>query len=127
MTIYLDHTIVPAHNQLASAKCLAELLDVPWAASGVGPFSPVYVNEGLTLDFQYSEELFPVYHFCFRVSPQDFDAILGRIKTAGIQYRSTVNGPMDNQVNSQYGNIYWDEPEGHRWEMLTVSYARENF
>ncbi len=20
--------------------------------------------------------------------------------------------------------IYWNEPEGHQWEMLTVSYAR---
>lgn len=125
MTIHLDHTIVPSHNQIASAKLLAELLGVPWAATGAGPFSPVYVNEGLTLDFQDTDEQFPVYHFCFRVSPHEFNAILGRIKAAGIKYRSTVSGPMDMQVNTQYGNIYWDEPEGHRWEMLTVSYARE--
>jgi len=123
MTIHLDHTIVPSHNQVASAKLLAELLDVPWSATGVGPFSPVYVNDGLTLDFQNTDEPFPIYHFCFRVNPQDFSAILGRIKAAGIKYRSTVNGPMDMQVNTQYGNIYWDEPDGHRWEMLTVSYA----
>jgi len=126
MTIHLDHTIVPSHNQVASAKLLAELLDVPWSATGVGPFSPVYVNDGLTLDFQDTDEQFPIYHFCFRVNPQDFAAILGRIKTAGIKYRSTVSGAMDMQVNTQYGNIYWDEPDGHRWEMLTVSYAREN-
>ncbi|MEQ1532284.1 MAG: VOC family protein [Sideroxydans sp.] len=126
MAIHLDHTIVPARNPIASAKLLAELLGVPWAATGAGPFSPVYVNDGLTLDFQDTEEAFPIYHFCFRVSPKDFDAILGRIKAAGIKYRSTVSGPMDMQVNTQYGNIYWDEPEGHRWEMLTVSYAREN-
>lgn len=126
MAIHLDHTIVPSRNQIASAKLLAELLGVPWAATGAGPFSPVYVNDGLTLDFQDTDEAFPNYHFCFRVSPQDFDAILGRIKAAGIKYRSTVSGAMDMQVNTQYGNIYWDEPEGHRWEMLTVSYAREN-
>lgn len=126
MAIHLDHTIVPARNQIASAKLLAELLGVPWAATGAGPFSPVYVNDGLTLDFQNTDEAFPIYHFCFRVSPQDFDAILGRIKAAGIKYRSTVSGAMDMQVNTQYGNIYWDEPEGHRWEMLTVSYARKN-
>ncbi|MFA7400298.1 MAG: VOC family protein [Sideroxydans sp.] len=126
MAIHLDHTIVPARNQIASAKLLAELLGVPWAATGAGPFSPVYVNDGLTLDFQDSDEAFPIYHFCFRVSPQDFDAILGRIKAAGIKYRGTVSGSMDMQINTQYGNIYWDEPEGHRWEMLTVSYAREN-
>jgi hypothetical protein len=124
MTILLDHTIVPTRNQTASAKLLAQLLGVPWAVVGVGPFSPVYVNDGLTLDFQNTDEQFPIYHFCFRASPQEFNAILARIKAAGIRYRSTVSGPMDMQVNKQYGNIYWDEPDGHRWEMLTVSYAR---
>jgi hypothetical protein len=124
MTILLDHTIVPTRNQTASAKLLAQLLGVPWAEVGVGPFSPVYVNDGLTLDFQDAHEQFPIFHFCFRVSADEFNAILARIKAAGIKYRSTVSGPMDLQVNAQYGNIYWDEPDGHRWEMLTVSYAR---
>ena len=45
MTIHLDHTIVPSRNQVASAKLLAELLGVPWAEAGAGPFSPVYVND----------------------------------------------------------------------------------
>lgn len=93
MSIQLDHAIVPSHSQVASAKLLAQLLDVPWAETSVGPFVPVYINDGLTLDFQETDEVFPVYHFCFRVSPQDFDAILGRIKAAGIEYRSTVHGP----------------------------------
>lgn len=49
MKIELDHTIVASHHKVASAKLLAELLDVPWAESALGYFSPVYVNEGLTL------------------------------------------------------------------------------
>ena len=34
--------------------------------------------------------------------------------------------PEDTQVNVQYGGriLYWNEPDGHQWEMLTVSYAR---
>ena len=55
MTIHLDHIIVPSRNQAASAKLLAELLGVPWAETGAGPFSPVYVNDGLTLDFQETD------------------------------------------------------------------------
>jgi hypothetical protein len=45
---------------------------------------------------------------------------------AGIKYRSAVRGPEDMQVNTQYGGriVYWNEPDGHQWEMLTVSYAR---
>ena len=124
MTIQLDHLIVSCRNQIASAKRLAGLLGVPWAESGAGPFSPVYLNDGLTLDFIETDEDFPVYHFCFRVEQAEFDSILGRIKKAGIKYRSTVRGPVDMQVNAQLGNVYWNEPDGHQWEMLTVSYAR---
>ena len=126
MTIDLDHTIVPSRNKVASARLLAELLGVSWAPSGIGLFAPVYVNDGLTLDFIDTEEEFPIYHFCFRVTQQEFDAILGRIKAAGVRYRSTVRGPWDMKIDTQFGGsgIYWNEPDGHQWEMLTVSYAR---
>jgi hypothetical protein len=126
MTIQLDHTIVPSRSQVKSAKLLAEILGVPWAEKGVGPFSPVYVNDGLTLDFQETDEEFPVYHFCFRVGEEEFDSILERIKAAGIKYRSTVGGSVDMQINTEFGGrmVYWNEPDGHQWEMLTVSYAR---
>jgi hypothetical protein len=35
-------------------------------------------------------------------------------------------GPEDMHVNTQYAGrlIYWNEPDGHQWEMLTASYAR---
>jgi hypothetical protein len=124
MTIQLDHAIVPSHNKSASAKLLAELLGVPWAEAEVGPFAAVYVNDGLTLDFIDTDEHFAVYHFCFRVGQDEFDSILERIKATGIKYRSTVRGPVDMQVDTQLGNVYWNEPDGHQWEMLTVSYAR---
>src|SRR3954464_16060863 len=103
MAIELDHSIVPSHDKVASAKLLAELLGVPWAESGIGPFSPVYVNDGLTLDFIQTDESFPVYHFCFRVSDEEFDSILARIKVAGIKFRSTVRGPDDMRINTDYG------------------------
>lgn len=126
MTIELDHAIVPSHSRKASAKRLAELLGVSWAETGVGPFSAVYVNDGFTLDFIETDDAFPVYHFCFRVSQEEFDAILARIKAAGIPYRSQVHGPVDLQINTDYGGsqLYWNEPDGHQWEILTVSYAR---
>lgn len=126
MTIELDHTIVPSHHRVASAKRLAELLGVQWSAVGVGPFSPVFVNDHLTLDFIDTDEPYPVYHFCFRVDQAEFDAILVRMQAANVLYRSTVRGPMDMQINTDFGGnlVYWNEPDGHQWEMLTVSYAR---
>jgi predicted lactoylglutathione lyase len=32
---------------------------------------------------------------------------------------------MDMKIDPQYGNIYWNEPDGHMWEILTISYARQ--
>ena len=123
MTILLDHVIVPAHDQDASARFLGQLLGVPWEEGG--HFSPVYVNEALTLDFGNREQFQP-QHYCFHVSDEEFDEIFGRIQAAGLKYRSEPNGPDDMKINTRLGgkDVYWNEPEGHVWEMLTVSYAR---
>ena len=126
MTIHLDHVIISAHDRDRSATRLAELLGVPCGPANEGPFFAVYVNDGLTLDFIQTDEPFPIEHFCFRVSEDEFDAILGRIEAAGIDYRSVVHGPVDRKINTSYGGrmIYWNNPEGHQWEILTKSYAR---
>jgi hypothetical protein len=125
--IELDHVIVSARDRVAAARLLASLLDVPWDVTSLGIFSAVYVNDGLTLDFITTEEAFSVEHFCFRVSDAEFDAILGRLEAAGIGWRGDVRGANDNQVGTAYGgrNVYWDEPDNHRWEILTRSYARQ--
>jgi hypothetical protein len=126
MAVQLDHIMVPCRDKVASAKLLAELLGVPWSETGVGPFAPVYVNEGLTFDFDEWPDPVPTIHYCFRVDQCEFDSILERIRAAGIAYRSNVHGPVDHQVNTQHGGsiVYWNEPDGHQWEMLTHSYAR---
>ena len=127
MAIELDHVIVSARDPVGAARRLAELLGVPWAAHALGPFSAVYVNAGLTLDFIQTDEALPVEHFCFRVTEPVFDEILARLQREGVAYRSEVRGPTDHQVSTAYGGrmLYWNEPEGHQWEMLTVSYARQ--
>jgi hypothetical protein len=127
MAIQLDHFIVSCRNKARSAKLLGDLLGVPWAQQGLGPFAPVYINDGLTLDFFETNEAFPVEHFCFRVNEAEFHAILGRIKAANIPYRSMVRGSQDMRVCTDYGglSVYWNEPDGHQWEMLTSSYARQ--
>jgi hypothetical protein len=124
MAIVMDHLIVPAHDAVASAKSLAELLGVPWVAAQ-GHFTPVYVNETLTLDFDRRDR-FDSHHYCFRVSDAEFDAIFGRVTASGTRYRSQPNGPSDMRINTRLGgrNIYWTDANTHIWEILTVSYAR---
>ena len=127
MTIQLDHLLVPCRDKLVAAKLLADLLGVPWSPTGIGPFAPVFVNDGLTIDFDSWPEPVPLMHVCFRVDEADFDAILARIKAAGIPFRSAVHGPVDSTVDTAHGGriVYWNEPDGHQWEMLTASYARQ--
>lgn len=128
MSIELDHFLVPSHDQVAAARQLAGLLGVEWEPRTLGGFSPVYLNDGLTLDFQQTEDAFAVAHYCFRVTPERFHAIRDRLREAGVAWRSTVNGPPDRASNHDYGGemIYWNEPDGHQWEILTVSYARRS-
>ena len=128
MGIELDHAIVAVRDRRAAASLLAFLLDVPWEPAGTGRFTPVFINDGLTLDFDDAEADLPVQHFCFRVNEHDFDTIQERIVEQGIAYRSTPHGPVDMKVNTRNGgkNLYWEAPAGLVWEILTVSYARQS-
>jgi hypothetical protein len=128
MNAQLDHLLIPAKDRVAAARLVAQLFGVPWAEQGaVGPFSPVYVNAGLTLDFDQWTDPVPKLHYAFRVTQLEFDAILARIKAAGLAYRSSPIGPDDFQVNTAFGGnlVYWSEPDGHAGEILTVSYERQ--
>ena len=127
MTIHLDHIIVPARDKVASAKLLAHLLNVRWSEKAeIGPFTPVFINDGLTFDFDQHDQPFAPQHYCFRVSEAEFDAIFERLKAAEIPYRSGPQNTVDMKINTAHGGrlVYWGEPDGHVWEMLTVSYAR---
>lgn len=126
MSVELDHILIPSRDRNAAAKQLATLFDVPWAPAKIGPFTAVYVNRGLTIDFDEWQDEFPKGHYCFRVTEREFDAILQRIKQAGISFRGSPHGPNDNVVNTSMGGkiAYWNEPDGHVWEILTQSYAR---
>ncbi len=63
---------------------------------------------------------------CFHVNNEEFDGIFERIRSAGIKYRSTPTGADDLHLNTRMGgrNFYWNDDDGHVWEVLTVSYAR---
>ena len=126
MPIELDHLLVPVRDRQASAQLLAQILDVPWVETGIGPFSPVYVSDSLTLDFDEAQAPYPVQHYCFRVDDASFDAILARIERLALPYRSTPHGAVDRRVNTEHGGriVYWQGPDIHHWEMLTRSYER---
>jgi hypothetical protein len=47
----LDHLTIPCKDRHRAARTLALLLGVDWGPAAIGPFTAVYVNDGLTIDF----------------------------------------------------------------------------
>lgn len=118
--IELDHTIVPAHDKHASATFFAKIFGVPYEGP-VGHFAPVHVNGVLTLDFD-NRTRFDSHHYAFKVSEEEFDAILDRIKNEGIAYGSGPRSLDDGKTNRRGGRrgVYFEDPNGHILELLTA-------
>jgi len=119
MAITLNHTIVPAHDKETSAKFFADLFGLKYEGA-MSHFTPVRINETLTLDFDNSDR-FEMHHYAFHVSDAEFDAIFGRIKEAGIPYGSGPMSQDDMKTNSWNGGrgVYFKDPNGHVLELLT--------
>jgi catechol 2,3-dioxygenase-like lactoylglutathione lyase family enzyme len=119
MSITLNHTIVPAHDKEASARFFAQIFGLQYAGPA-GHFAPVRVNEDLTFDFDHAES-FEHHHYAFHVGDREFDAILQRVKEAGIPYGSGPQSLEDGQLNSRKGGrgFYFCDSNGHVLELLT--------
>ena len=93
MSVELNHTIIPARDKWASAKFLADILNLE-AGPEWGHFVPVRTGNGVTLDFSDSADFRP-QHYAFLVSEAEFDAALSRIRAAGVAHSRIFagNGP----------------------------------
>ena len=124
MAIHLNHTIVPARNAQASALFLSEILGLK-APVQFGPFWTVTLENGVTLDFQHSDDAMPIEHYAFLVSEADFDAIFGRIRARGLPYWADPMHRRPSEINHNDGGrgVYWNDPDGHYLEILTRPYG----
>ena len=121
MAITLNHTIVPARDKQASARFFADIFGLAYEPSS-GHFAPVRVNPTLTLDFgDAGEGEYEVHHYAFHVDDAEFDAILARVRAAGIPYGSGPRQLEDRQLNAWNGGrgVYFRDPNGHVLELLT--------
>jgi len=123
MEITLNHTIVPSHNNVESAKFYEEIFGFQFVKEW-GYFAVVKVNSTLTLDFLTKEE-FSSIHYAFKVSNQQFDEIFGRIKAGNIKFGSQPNSLDNGEINNLYGGrgVYFKDPNGHVLEIITADYV----
>ncbi|MBN0045360.1 VOC family protein [Streptomyces actuosus] len=124
MTVRLNHTIVAAHDRQASARFLADILGLE-VSPPYGPFVPVAVPNGVTLDYMTTDGPIAPQHYAFLVSEDDFDAIFGRVRRAGLTYWADPFHRHAGEINHNDGGrgVYFDDPDGHRLEILTRPYG----
>ncbi|MGI5169013.1 VOC family protein [Spirillospora sp. CA-253888] len=123
MSVRLDHIIIPATDKRTSAEFLARILGVE-AGEQWGPFVPVRTGNGVTLDYMDSDD-FRWHHCAFLVPEDDFDGILARIKESGARFHARPDGGGAGEINTNDGGrgVYFDDPDGHHMEVLTVPYG----
>ncbi|ALG07238.1 VOC family protein [Kibdelosporangium phytohabitans] len=124
MAIELNHIIVPAKDAKASAQFIADVLGIE-AGAKWGPFYPVAVANGVTIDYMDDTRDFLAHHCAFLVTDEEFDAAFDRIKAAGIPFWADPHHEKPNEINHLFGGrgVYFDDPDGHAMEIITAPYA----
>jgi catechol 2,3-dioxygenase-like lactoylglutathione lyase family enzyme len=120
VTITLNHTIVRVRDMDAAARSFAEIFGLRFEGAG-GHFAPVRVNETLTLDFANANGTIAGQHYAFHVSDAEFDAILQRVKDAGLAFGSGPRTLVDGKLNAWNGGrgFYYRDHDGHVVELMT--------
>jgi extradiol dioxygenase family protein len=124
MSVQLNHTIVHARDKSETARHLTEILGLP-EPSAYGPFLVVQVSNEVSLDVADDHGQPHPQHYAFLVSELEFDQIHGRIRDRGLQWWADPSHRRPGEVNHGDGGrgLYWNDPNGHSLEILTVPYG----
>jgi catechol 2,3-dioxygenase-like lactoylglutathione lyase family enzyme len=121
--VHLNHTIVAARDKQRSAAFLADILGLG-PPTTYGPFAVVELDNGVSLDFADDPEIHP-RHYAFLVTEAEFDQIFGRIRERGLPYWADPSEQRPGQINTNDGGrgVYWNDPDGHKLEIITRPYG----
>jgi catechol 2,3-dioxygenase-like lactoylglutathione lyase family enzyme len=124
MAIELNHTIIWARDNQASARFLAETLGLP-APTRFGPFMEVKTANGVDLAFHTIDGQVPSQHYAFLVSEAEFDEIFCRIVERGLPYWADPMRSKLGEINHADGGrgVYFPDPDGHLLEIITRPYG----
>ncbi|AGK75358.1 VOC family protein [Streptomyces microflavus] len=125
MSVELNHTIIHSRDNRESAEFLADLLGLEIGPEW-GPFIPVVLANGVTLDFAtIPETSITPQHYAFLISEAEFDAAFGRIRELGIAYYADPHLKLPGEINHNDGGrgVYFPDPSGHGMELITRPYG----
>jgi catechol 2,3-dioxygenase-like lactoylglutathione lyase family enzyme len=123
MAVELNHTIVHTHDKRAGARFVTDVLGLPEPGS-FGPFAVVELQNGVSLDFMDVEGEITTQHYAFLISEAEFDAVAERLRERGAPTWADP-GRRTPGFNTNDGGrgLYFESPEGHLLEVLTVPYG----
>jgi catechol 2,3-dioxygenase-like lactoylglutathione lyase family enzyme len=126
LTVHFNHVAVAAKDKQESATFLANLLGLAEPTAS-GPFLSVTLDDGVRLDYAEPRVEFPGQHYALLVSDDVFDRALERIKAQHVQFWADPGMRCPNEINTNHGGrgIYFDDPSGHHFELITQPYGSD--
>lgn len=121
----LNHTIVWAEDRKKSVAFYEDILGLEAREIFGGHFIAVKINDSLTFDFAESSRKRPYQHYAFKVTEEDFDVILGRLKERGLPYWSSPGMLVpDMKIYEHNGGrgVYFHDEDKNGLEILTADY-----
>jgi hypothetical protein len=124
VSVLINHAIVAASDKLASARFLADLLDLA-APEEAGPFAVVRLDDGMLLQFATPPggDIVPI-HLAFLVDDATFDHLLARLEALELDHWAD---PRRSQagINHNHGGrgVYFLDLSGNYFEAITRPYA----
>ncbi|MBK0866998.1 MAG: VOC family protein [Saccharopolyspora sp.] len=122
--VELNHTIVAARDQDATARFFTEVLGLA-EPQRFGPFLMVQPENSVTLDVAAADGAITSQHYAFLVRDDEFDEIFGRVTERGLKYWADPHHTEPDTINTRDGGrgFYFDDPNGHILEVLTREYG----
>lgn len=123
MSVELNHTIIWCSDRYASADFFAQIYGLP-EPEDLFHFRVVKLANHVTLDFAEKEGPVVPQHYAMLVSEDEFDGVLARIHERGITFWADPARARPDEINRNDGGrgLYFEAPDGHFLEALTVPY-----
>jgi catechol 2,3-dioxygenase-like lactoylglutathione lyase family enzyme len=120
----LNHLIVHAEDKHESARFLADILGLD-PPLDLGYFVQVETGNGVAIDFADDSGEIWSMHLAFLVTEREFDEIFGRIREGDVSYWADPSQSRPGEINVRDGGrgVYFADPDGHLWEILTRPYG----
>lgn len=121
----LNHTIIWAADRQKSVAFYVDVMGLEAKEIFGGHFIAVRINDALTFDFAEARGRGSPQHYAFKVSDDEFDAILGRLQERNLPYWSQPGMQVpDMQIYHHNGGrgVYFHDEDKNGLEILTADY-----